>query len=82
MLLTTWAVYADLASLDGIKSNDHAQKRGFSAAGGTKKRKELAGTNVHRQSVDDGMVTVTLDDMINFNGNAHADTSIQALKAF
>ena len=65
------AVHADFARFDGVKADNHAQQRGFAAAGGAQQRKKLAGLNLGGQALNDNIFPICLGYVIYLNGNAH-----------
>ena len=64
-----------IAALDGVKTGDHPQKRGFAAAGGAKKGKEFALLNVQRNAVQRGEIAVALYGVLNNDLIAHVVSS-------
>ena len=62
---------ANLAALDGIEPDDHAQQRRLAAAGRPKKCKKLAWMHLQRKAIDDSVVAVFLDNLVNVNRNTH-----------
>ena len=71
------AVDPDFAALDRVKPDDHAKQRRLPAAGGPQQREELAGPDIQGKSVYDGVIPVTFDYVVDFNGYSHADSFFQ-----
>ena len=61
----------ELAAFDGVETGNHAQQRGFAAAGGTQQRKELTLPDLQRHVVQRRKVSIPLYRILNNHFIAH-----------
>ena len=64
-------IKTDLAPVYCVKTGDHTEQSGFTAAGRTQQRKELAWLNCKADSVHSGKITVCFYGMVNNDSMAH-----------
>ena len=72
-------IEADRSALDGVEARDHAEKCRLSTPRRSKEGKELSIFDLFREMRDNRKISVSFDDLIDLNRNAHALPSYMLL---